>query len=122
MSFGYSLKKPSGTNLRYKVDVLSDVGTPDDYGEPSFTTILTGLFADVQDLRGFELIRAQKVAAKATHYVTIRYNTTVTANMRLMFDGNRLYYIWAILDEFAPRKTWMVLYCEELQDENEDAN
>jgi SPP1 family predicted phage head-tail adaptor len=120
MSFGYSLKKPSGSNLRYKVDVLA-LGAADDYGEPAYTPILTGIFCDVQDLRGFELIRAQKLSAKVTHYATCRFNPLITANMRLLFDGTRLFYVWAILDEFSPRKTWMALYCEELQAENLNA-
>lgn len=116
MSFGYTLSRPSATNLRYKVDILAlDEDSDDSYGDPQYEPIATGMCADVQDLRGFELIRAQKIAAKSTHYVTLRYRSDLVAGMRLLFQGTRTFYIWAVLDEFTPRKVWAALYCEELE-------
>lgn len=113
MSFGYSLSRPSASNLRYRVSILQQ-GTADDYGEPAYVPFATGVWSDIQDLRGIELIRAQKIAAQATHYVTIRYRPGVLANMQIVWDG-RTFFIEAILDEFTPRKVWMALYCRELQ-------
>jgi SPP1 family predicted phage head-tail adaptor len=116
MSFGYSLSRPSATNLRYTVDLLAlNENDDDSYGDPPYETVAAGVYADVQDLRGFELIRASKIAAKATHYVTIRYRDGLQAGMRLLFEGTRTFYIWAVLDEFTPRRVWLALYCEELQ-------
>jgi len=113
LSFGYTLNRPTASNLRYKVDLLQQ-GTADDYGEPAYVPFASKVCADVQDLRGLELIRAQKIAAQATHYVTIRYRAGVAANMQLIYDG-RTFFIEAILDEYTPRKVWMALYCRELQ-------
>lgn len=113
MSFGYTLNRPSASNLRYRINILQQ-GADDSYGEPVLTPFATGVWADVQDLRGLELIRAQKIAAQATHYVTIRYRPGVLANMQINFDG-RTFFIEAVLDEYTPRKVWMALYCRELQ-------
>src|ERR1035441_7296099 len=116
MGFGYDLKQPDASNLRYKVNILAQSEANDDsYGEQGYAPIATNVCADVQDLRGFELIRAQKLAAKSTHYVTIRYRAGLLAGMQLLFQGTRTFHIWAVQDEFTPRKVWMALYCEELE-------
>jgi len=112
MSFGYTLSRPSASNLRYKIDIMQQ-GTPDEYGDPAYS-LFASTFADVQDLRGLELIRAQRIAAQVTHYVTIRYRDGMQANMQVVWEG-RTFFIEAILDEYAPRKVWMALYCREIQ-------
>ena len=48
------------------------------------------LWANVEPLAGRELERARTVVANATHKVTMRYRSSITARSRLVFDKRTL--------------------------------
>ena len=67
------------------------------------------LWANVEPLTGRELERARTVVANATHKVTMRYRSSITARSRLVFD-NRILNIEAVrnVDE---RNRELILTC-----------
>ena|ERR1051326_9182010 len=104
---------PTTNDLRYRVDLLSQ-SAEDDYGEPSYVTFASQIWANIEDLSGLELIRAQKVAAKVTHRVTVRYRPGLLANMRIVFEG-RTFNVEVVLDQNVRRTIWLTLLCYEMQ-------
>lgn len=105
---------PTASDLRYKINLLEQDDSNIGYGEPAYTAFASGVWANVEDLHGLELIREQKIAAKVTHRVTVRYRASVLANMRITFEG-KTFFIEAVLDRDKPRKVWLTLLCSELQ-------
>ena len=112
---------PQTGELRYKVDIVQpDASTGDGYDEDAEDTfVLSRVWANVEDLAGIELVRAQLLADKATHRVTIRYRDQIQAKQHVLFQG-RTFRIAAVLDAATsgcgfPRKTWLHLLCVELE-------
>lgn len=101
---------PSFGDLRYQIDLIQP-GVGDGYDTTPATTVASGVWANVEDLSGLELVRAQMISAKATHRVTIRYRA-VSTSMQVVF-GSRTFDIQGILDVGKPRGTWLQLLCAE---------
>jgi len=116
MSVTTSYGAPKPGDLRYKVDIVQpDDSVDDGYGEPGTSTVVASVWADVHDLSGLEIVRAQLIADKATHVVIIRYDSTIQSSMRVVYEG-RTFHIQAVLDEGKPyRKFWLHLLCWEVE-------
>lgn len=121
MSSFYSAKTegPRPGDLPFKIDIVSPDETSDDgYGEPGTATILSNVWANVEDLTGLELVRAQMIADKSTHRITVRYHAEIESKMRAVFEGHT-YHIQSVLDTGKPtRKVWLTLLCWRLESRN----
>jgi SPP1 family predicted phage head-tail adaptor len=111
---------PRASDLKYKADViLPDDTSEDGYGSSPPAVIIAGMWVNVEDLSGLELVRAQMIADKATHRVTCRYDSRLNANQQLSF-GDRTFRIAGLLDAATPgcgfnRNVWTYLVCVEIE-------
>lgn len=105
------MPNPTIGDLRYQIDIIQP-GVGDGYDTTPASTIASGVWAEIIDLSGLELVRAQMIAAKVTHRVTIRYRAGLSTNMQVVF-GSRTFDIQGILDVGKPRTTWLQLLCVE---------
>lgn len=108
------MPNPSVGDLRYQIDIVQPA-VNDGYDSGTDTTVATGVWANVEDLTGIEMVRAQMIASRATHRVTVRYRAGLTTSMRIVF-GARTFDIEGILDIGKPRGVWLQLLCAECMD------
>jgi SPP1 family predicted phage head-tail adaptor len=66
--------------------------------------------AHVQFKSGSELMRSDRIEAKGSYRVTMRYNSGVTESDRIVIKG-RSHNIRAI-DNVEMRDKWLILHCE----------
>jgi SPP1 family predicted phage head-tail adaptor len=86
-------RNPHSAELRYKVDIIMPDDTSEDgYGSSPPAVVVAGVWANVEDLTGLELVRAQMIADKATHRVTCRYDSRIQSGMQVS-DSGRIYRI-----------------------------
>lgn len=102
-------------NLRHRVTLQQLVaGSPqqDAGGAPdeAWTDVVT-VWADIQPLKGRELLAAQQVQSEVSGTVRIRYRSGVTPAMRAKF-GTRYYDILAAIDP-GERHRELLLYTRE---------
>lgn len=105
-------RTPTAGRLRDRVAVQSRTVPRDSFGglgTPVWATSST-LYAEILPLAGSELWSAQQVIPQATHRVTMRYLSTVTPKMRLLFGSRELNIESVTPDE---RRVWMTLICIE---------
>ena len=107
---------PKAGDLRHRVDIIMpNVDADDGYDSGSPTTVLANVAANVSDLAGFDIIRAQMIADKATHVVTVRYNAAIQSKMRVISEG-KTFYIQSVTDPNKPTHgVWMNLLCYEIE-------
>lgn len=86
--------------LRHRVRIQEKSVTQNAYGEeaPTWAAITNGeRWAAVEPLSGSERFGAQQVNPRVSHKVTIRYLSTVTPKMRVLF-GSRALEIDAVIN------------------------
>ena len=78
--------------LRHRVTFQTDAGTADAAGQviESWGATLTNEPAEVIETGGAETVRGQQVDATATHLVRVRYRTTITEQMRIVWGTRTL--------------------------------
>ena len=77
--------------LRRRITVQSRASSLDSFGQQITTwTDLLSCWASIEPLSGSELIAAQAVSSELSHTVTILYRVTVTAAMRVIYQGRVL--------------------------------
>jgi SPP1 family predicted phage head-tail adaptor len=87
-------------------------GTPDSFGQASQTwTDLLQCWARIEPLSGRELVLAQAQSAEVTHLVEIMYRPTVTAAMRVVYQG-RIFNVLSVIDPDMAHVT-LELLCSE---------
>lgn len=101
--------------LRNKVTIQRRDVLEDDFshGDAEWVDIVEAP-ADVQPLRGDELIRAQQVYGTTTHKVSMRCHSSigpVQTSWRLMFQGRILDIVYAL--NMNERNRWQELMCRE---------
>lgn len=103
-------------DLRHQV-TLQGVTRTDD-GGGGYTevpvTIATGVWAAVEPLEGNERIRAMQTEASATHRVTLRYRSDVTAALRVVHEGRTLEVVSPPIDP-EERHAELQLLCREVR-------
>ncbi len=77
----------------------------------AWTTSST-VWGSVQPMSGEELVNAQQVHALTTHKIKIRYISTLTTEMRLLFRS-RIFEIVSMMDVLE-RQTELELLCKEV--------
>jgi SPP1 family predicted phage head-tail adaptor len=91
----------------------SATASPNAYGEPgaSGASVGTGIWAKIEAMNGGESFEANKVIARATHKITIRYLSGVTPGCSITYSG-RTFFVGYVGN---PRENnWLMeLICEE---------
>ena len=100
--------------MRHRVELKSLSSTRGSAGTQTntYATYAT-VWASVNPLRGLELINAQQVHMEITHKITIRYNSSLIATDRILFDG-RTFEIASIIDPYE-RNVYLELMCKEVK-------
>jgi len=101
------------SKLRHRVIIQQNQPTINAFGEETeqWADIAT-VWAAVEPIKGREFFAAQKENAETTVRITIRYRTSITADMRILY-GNKNYEINAIID-VEERHVELQLMCQEL--------
>ena len=102
--------------LRHRIEIQQDRGTSqDDYGQPEETwRTCAKRWAEVLDLSGRELERAQQTFAEATVQVKMRYNADLTTRHRIK-HGSRILAINHVSNPDG-RKQETLCLCSEARD------
>lgn len=99
--------------MREKINIEKPKLTPD--GSGGFTTeyeLQTGpIWAEIMPAGGKEIFFAQKLQMNITHKITIRFESGIEPNMRVLFEG-RIFKILAFHNR-DERSRWLDLLCEE---------
>ena|SRR6266496_1578386 len=113
---------PTVNDLRYRIDIVQpDDASEDGYGDPGVTAVMSNVPANVIDLGGIELVRAQMIADKATHKVFARYDSRIQEKQAVIFES-RTFRIEDVSDASVPgcgfpRHRWLILLCVEIASE-----
>jgi len=99
--------------LRHRIDV-EDATTPTD-GEtnPTYSTAIANLHAEVRETGGGEIIRGRQVEAGINAVITLRYRDDISPRQRIKY-GSRYYNIVSQVDPSGLRRE-LVLSCKEVQ-------
>ena len=98
--------------LRHKVNLQSSTQAQDGYGEESKTwSTDESIFAQIQPLRGTELIEYQQLSTELTHRIIIRYNSSVTPKKRILW-GTRIFDI-NVVRNIDEKNVYQELLCKE---------
>ena len=102
---------------RHQVDVMLPSATLDRHGQRTGadTTVLEGIPAEIIQLTGIELVRAQRIWATATYSVrvTLYPNHGLTTKHYLLW-GTRKLHVGAIIDENGTQYEVQMLCGEEV--------
>jgi SPP1 family predicted phage head-tail adaptor len=107
------LKAVRTGQLRHRVKLQSKTSTQNSDGSLNYTwTTYATVWAQVTPMSGKESkLSDVQIEAFTTHKVTIRYNSAVTPDDKLVF-GTRTLNIASVLN-VDEEKVWQVLSCEE---------
>lgn len=102
-------------NLRHKVTIEAQAQTQD----PNTGEIIIGwvtfaeTMAQIQPMKGSELLRAQELASKVSVTITIRYRDGILPEMRVRRANGKLYNIEAVLEDSDSGREWIQLQCSQ---------
>ncbi len=98
--------------LRHHVEVQQATETQDEYGGMTLVwETIEQRTASIRPMGGRELFEAQQVVATASHEVRMRYTSTITPQLRLLF-GTRIFEIGQVIN-VDERNRELVLLCTE---------
>lgn len=81
-------KRPCSRSLRHRLTIQTATSTRDGFGQPIQTWANTGTIrASIKQLSGTELVNAKQVDGEVTHVLGARYQSGLTIENRLVFDG-----------------------------------
>lgn len=85
--------------LRHKVDIQYPTETQNTYGEPevTWTDLATGVWCQIQPLRGREFFESRQFNAEIDARIVMRHRSDVTAKMRIM-HGSDEYYVDSVIN------------------------
>lgn len=100
--------------LRHQISLQSPTNSQNEYGEQtqSFDTYAT-IWAFIEPLSGRELLHAQQISEEIDSRITIRYNSSVISEHRILF-GTRIFEIKTIINP-EERNEYQQLYCKEIK-------
>ena len=101
--------------LRHRISIMSESNVTTDWGEQNLTWAeFAPFWADIRNVREDEVIQSDKVTAKATHVVKVRYKSGILPEMRVDW-GTRTFQILGIRADRTDAK-FQLLMCEENAD------
>ena len=99
--------------LRHRITIQEPVTARNSYGEAITTwTAVATVWASVEPLSGREFFAAEHVQSEVTHRVRMRWQSGITPDMRVLFDG-RVLTIDAVIN-YGERRTDLQLMCQEV--------
>jgi len=99
--------------LRHRVTIQQKSVVRDSYGEEDVTwTNVATVWGSVEPLQGREFIEAKQTQAEITTRIRIRYRSSISPEMRVVWDGH-IYDIEAVID-VGGRKRELQLMCTEV--------
>jgi len=100
--------------LRHKIHIQTLSSTDVDGGGQSQTWSTTfSPFARVENVYGNERLRGMQVTPGATHIITMRYDSRITEDKRILF-GSRTFDI-VFIDNVEERNHKLILDCKEIK-------
>lgn len=97
--------------LKVRVAIQQKSSTQDSVGQPlEVWTTLATVWADVRNMRGLEVLKADMQMSRLLASIRIRYRTDVTPAMRVV-HGNNIYQITAVSPD-SNSKDYLDLICE----------
>ena len=98
--------------MRKRITLQTETPTTDNAGgyALAWTNSLT-VWADIEPLSGHEVFTASHLEGRVTHSVTMRYQTGITTDMRIIY-GSRVFNIRAVLNSDESNR-WLELLVEE---------
>lgn len=98
--------------LRHYVDLQSATASQNDFGEQVKTwSTDESIFAQIEPLRGQQLLQYSQVNAELTHRIIIRYTSNATPEKRIKF-GTRIFDI-SVVRNIEERNVYQELLCKE---------
>ena len=98
--------------LRNKITIEREVSTNDGLGGTTVQWVkAVTLPAYIKPMTGSERFAAQRLEARTTHRIFIRYRADLTTTDRVVFEGRKM-QIRAIID-VEERKRWIEIHAEE---------
>ena len=99
--------------MRHKVELQSATASQNECGEESKVWNTDEyVFAQVEPLRGQQLLEYQQINAELTHRIIIRYTANATAENRIKW-GSRIFDISAPPRNIEERNIYQELLCKE---------
>jgi SPP1 family predicted phage head-tail adaptor len=99
--------------LRHRITIQEPVTARNNYGEAITTwTAVATVWASVEPLSGREFFAAEHVQSEVTHRVRMRWQSGITPDMRVLFEG-RVLKIEAVIN-YSERRTDLQLMCQEV--------
>jgi SPP1 family predicted phage head-tail adaptor len=99
--------------LRHRITIQEPVTARNGYGEAITTwTAVATVWASVEPLSGREYFAAEHVQSEVTHRVRMRWQSGITPDMRVLFNG-RVLKIDAVIN-YGERRTDLQLMCQEV--------
>jgi len=99
--------------LRHRIDIEQAAETGDGSPNPEYSSLVTGLPAEVMETTGGETIRGRQVEANIRAVIEIRYRSDITPDMRVKY-GSRYLNIVSVVDPTGRRRK-TILTCSEVQ-------
>lgn len=101
-----------GGDFNRRIAIQQRSSTVDAFGQasPTWSDLLT-CWARIEPLSGRELVLAQAQNAEVTHLVEVMYRPTVTAAMRVVYQG-RIFNVLSVIDPDMAHVT-LELLCSE---------
>ena len=98
--------------MRHYIDLQSATASQDGYGEESKVWATDeSIFAQIQPLRGQQLLEYQQINAELTHRIIIRHTSNATPEKRIKF-GTRIFDI-NVVRNIDERNIYQELLCKE---------
>ena len=98
--------------LRHKVDLQSETASQNSFGEESKVwTTDESIFAQVEPLRGQQLLQYQQINSELTHRIIIRYTSNATSEKRIKW-GSRIFDI-SVVRNVEERSIYQEILCKE---------
>lgn len=98
--------------LRHYVDLQSATASQNNYGEESKVWATDeSIFAQIEPLRGQQLLEYQQINTELTHRIIIRYTANATSEKRIKW-GARIFDI-SVVRNIEERNIFQELLCKE---------
>jgi SPP1 family predicted phage head-tail adaptor len=115
-------RKPCIGDLRDEIKLQNRNITPPPFDDPDFDetfTALSTVWAGIETVAGKTYFNGVN-EVPITHTVTIRFDSTVTAETWIEFNGRRIDIL--SVEDWEERHEWMILTCGERGSTDYDAN
>ena len=99
-------------DLKRRITIQQRSASVDTFGQQlvTWSNLLTS-WAEIQPTSGREMVSAEAQQFEISHQITIRYRSTITPAMRVLYEG-RVFEIMSVLDQDTQHRR-LTLMCSE---------